>query len=294
MKDMDLALEVNNVTKIFDGFQLKNISINVPKGTIMGFVGQNGSGKTTTIKTLINIYQPDSGEIKLFGLDLKTHEKEIKERIAVIFDELPFSSSLTVSSLNIILKTMFKKWNSNLFYEYIKRFNLPTKKKIGTFSKGMKMKLQIAVGLSHEAELLIMDEATSGLDPVVRSEMLDIFLEYLQDETHSIFMSSHITSDLERIADSITFIHNGMIILSGDKNDILDNHRIIKCKKEDREKIAEEDIISVRNLEFGLDILVNNYPSIKNKYQDFDIEKSNLDEILLFYVKGKQNKEWSI
>ena len=294
MKDMDLALEVNNVTKTFDGFQLKNISINVPKGTIMGFVGQNGSGKTTTIKTLINIYQPDSGEIKLFGLDLKTHEKEIKERIAVIFDELPFSSSLTVSSLNIILKTMFKKWNSNLFYEYIKRFNLPTKKKIGTFSKGMKMKLQIAVGLSHEAELLIMDEATSGLDPVVRSEMLDIFLEYLQDETHSIFMSSHITSDLERIADSITFIHNGMIILSGDKNDILDNHRIIKCKKEDREKIAEEDIISVRNLEFGLDILVNNYPSIKNKYQDFDIEKSNLDEILLFYVKGKQNKEWSI
>ena len=288
MKDMDLALEVNNVTKIFDGFQLKNISINVPKGTIMGFVGQNGSGKTTTIKTLINIYQPDSGEIKLFGLDLKTHEKEIKERIAVIFDELP------VSSLNIILKTMFKKWNSNLFYEYIKRFNLPTKKKIGTFSKGMKMKLQIAVGLSHEAELLIMDEATSGLDPVVRSEMLDIFLEYLQDETHSIFMSSHITSDLERIADSITFIHNGMIILSGDKNDILDNHRIIKCKKEDREKIAEEDIISVRNLEFGLDILVNNYPSIKNKYQVFDIEKSNLDEILLFYVKGKQNKEWSI
>ena len=260
----------------------------------MGFVGQNGSGKTTTIKTLINIYQPDSGEIKLFGLDLKTHEKEIKERIAVIFDELPFSSSLTVSSLNIILKTMFKKWNSNLFYEYIKRFNLPTKKKIGTFSKGMKMKLQIAVGLSHEAELLIMDEATSGLDPVVRSEMLDIFLEYLQDETHSIFMSSHITSDLERIADSITFIHNGMIILSGDKNDILDNHRIIKCKKEDREKIAEEDIISVRNLEFGLDILVNNYPSIKNKYQVFDIEKSNLDEILLFYVKGKQNKEWSI
>lgn len=294
MKDMDLALEVNNVTKTFDGFQLKNISINVPKGTIMGFVGQNGSGKTTTIKTLINIYQPDSGEIKLFGLDLKTHEKEIKERIAVIFDELPFSSSLTVSSLNIILKTMFKKWNSNLFYEYIKRFNLPTKKKIGTFSKGMKMKLQIAVGLSHEAELLIMDEATSGLDPVVRSEMLDIFLEYLQDETHSIFMSSHITSDLERIADSITFIHNGMIILSGDKNDILDNHRIIKCKKEDREKIAEEDIISVRNLEFGLDILVNNYPSIKNKYQVFDIEKSNLDEILLFYVKGKQNKEWSI
>lgn len=294
MKDMDLALEVNNVTKTFDGFQLKNISINVPKGTIMGFVGQNGSGKTTTIKTLINIYQPDSGEIKLFGLDLKTHEKEIKERISVIFDELPFSSSLTVSSLNIILKTMFKKWNSILFYEYIKRFNLPTKKKIGTFSKGMKMKLQIAVGLSHEAELLIMDEATSGLDPVVRSEMLDIFLEYLQDETHSIFMSSHITSDLERIADSITFIHNGMIILSGDKNDILDNHRIIKCKKEDREKIAEEDIISVRNLEFGLDILVNNYPSIKNKYQDFDIEKSNLDEILLFYVKGKQNKEWSI
>jgi ABC-2 type transport system ATP-binding protein len=294
MNDYENAIEICGLSKQFDGFTLDNISMIVPKGSIMGFVGQNGAGKTTTIKSILNIVKPDSGSIKLLGMDVSEKEVEIKSRIAVVFDEIPFHDVLTADKLNKVLKEMYNTWDSNTFYAYLDRFALPRKKTIGQLSKGMKMKLQIATALSHGAEILIMDEATSGLDPVVRSEMLDVFMEYIQDENHSILMSSHITSDLERVADSITFIHGGKILMSGYKDDILENHGIIKCSRDDVSKVSTEDMVSVRTSNFGAEVMVKNLSENRSSYNNFVLDSTTLDEILLFYVKGMTNREWTL
>ena len=188
-------------------------------------IGQNGAGKTTTINSLLNIINWDSGEIRLLGREMPEHEYEVKEQISAIFDVLPFNDDLSTKQLTRIMRGIWKEWDEDTFLDYLERFQLPFKKKFGQFSKGMKMKLQIAAGLSHNAKLLIMDEATTGLDPVVRNEILDIFLEYLQDENNSILMSSHITSDIEKIADMVTFIDKGRVLLTGIKDEILDNER---------------------------------------------------------------------
>lgn len=286
------AIEINNLVKKYDGFTLGEISFAVPTGSIMGFVGQNGSGKSTTIKSILNIIKNDSGEIKIFGLDHIKYEKEIKEKIAVVFDTLPFHESLNGKQINNIMKNMYKEWSEETFYGYLERFHLPVKKKLGEFSKGMKMKFQIATALSHNASLLIMDEATAGLDPVVRSEMLDVFMEFMQDETHSILMSSHITSDLERIADKLTFIHNGKIILSGYKDEILENHGIIQCSLDDIKEIDDEDIISIRTNKYAASIMVKNRRQCEIKYSGALIDNASLDDILIYYVKGMSKREW--
>lgn len=286
------AIEINNLVKKYDGFTLGEISFAVPTGSIMGFVGQNGSGKSTTIKSILNIIKNDSGEIKIFGLDHIKYEKEIKEKIAVVFDTLPFHESLNGKQINNIMKNMYKEWSEETFYGYLERFHLPVKKKLGEFSKGMKMKFQIATALSHNASLLIMDEATAGLDPVVRSEMLDVFMEFMQDETHSILMSSHITSDLERVADKLTFIHNGKIILSGYKDEILENHGIIQCSFDDVKEIDDEDIISIRTNKYAASIMVKNRRQCEVKYSGALIDNASLDDILLYYVKGMSKREW--
>lgn len=286
------AIEVKGITKKYDGFCLDNISFVVPKGSICGFIGQNGAGKTTTIKSILNIIKPDSGNIKVLGHDVVSEEKEYKERIAVVFDELPFHEDLNAKQVNVIMKGIFKKWDKDTYFRYLEEFGIPTKRKIGKFSKGMKMKLQIAVALSHDAELLIMDEATSGLDPIVRNEVLDIFMKYMQDEKHSIFMSSHITTDLEKTADSIVFVDNGKILLSGYKDEILENHGIIKTGKRDYGSISKEDIISARINDFGVDIMVWDKEKCKNKYGNLVIENTTLEEIMLFYVNRKKG-EWS-
>ncbi len=294
MAEYENAIEISGLCKKFDGFTLDNITMNVPKGSIMGFVGQNGAGKSTTIKSILNIFRPDSGSIKLFGMDNVKHETEVKERIAVVFDEIPFHDIMTADRLNVMFRELYKAWDSELFYNYVTRFGLPRKKHISQFSKGMKMKLQIAAALSHNAELLIMDEATSGLDPVVRSEMLDVFMEYIQDEGHTIFMSSHITSDLERIADSITFIHGGKLLMTGYKDDIIENHGIIKCGKNYSDIIDSEDIVSVRVFDYGAEVMIKNLVRNNVKYNNHVIDKAALDDILMFYVKGMDKREWTI
>lgn len=294
MCDYENAIEINGLTKHYDGFTLDNVSLAVPRGSIMGFVGQNGAGKTTTIHALLGINRPDSGSIKLFGQTLGKNEAAIKSRIAVVFDELPFHECLNALQLDKIMRELYPKWDSGVFAAYLERFSLPGKKKFSQLSKGMKMKLQIAAALSHDAELLIMDEATSGLDPVVRSEMLDVFLEFIADEGHSILMSSHITSDLERIADSITFIHGGKILLSGQKDVILDDHRIIKCGADELSCIDSDDIISIRRSQFGCEAMVKNFSRNGHKYSNMIVDRAALDEILLFAVKGMNGREWRI
>lgn len=291
MNGYENAIEINGLTKRYDGFTLDNLSFNVPKGSIMGFIGQNGAGKTTTIKAILNIISTDGGSIKILGMDGAAEEVSVKERIAAVFDEIPFHDEFTAKNLDVIFGDIYKNWDRTVFEQYLDRFALPRKKKIGKLSKGMKMKLQIACALSHGAELLIMDEATTGLDPVVRSEILDIFMEYIQDENHSILMSSHITSDLEKIADSVTFIDRGKLLLTGYKDDILESHGIIKCGREDYRNISPEDIVSARVTDFGAEVMVSDKNACKRKYSGLVMDNATLEEIMVFYVnRGK--KEW--
>lgn len=292
MNDYTNAIEINGITKKYDGFTLDNIGFSVPKGSIMGFIGQNGAGKTTTIKALLNIIKCDAGSMKIFGKDNIKEELEIKSKLAVVFDEIPFHDDFNARQLSVILGDIYSEWSNDIYKSYLDRFALPEKKKIGQFSKGMKMKLQIAAALSHNAKLLVMDEATTGLDPVVRNEILEIFLEYLQDENHSILMSSHITSDLEKIADSITFIDKGKILISGYKDDILENHGIIKCSKSDYKNIEPQDIISARLTDFGAEVMVDDKSICKRKYNGLVLDNATLDDIMVYYVnRGK--KEWA-
>lgn len=287
------AIEISGVTKKYSGFTLDNISFNVPKGSIMGFIGQNGAGKTTTIRSILNLIPIDGGEIKLLGLDYQENEQQIKERIAVVFDELPFHDVFNAKDMARIFEGIYPKWSNAEYNSYLERFKLPTKKKIGEFSKGMKMKLQIACALSHSAELLVMDEATTGLDPVVRDEILHIFMEYLQDGEHSILMSSHITSDLEKIADTVTFIDKGKLLVSGCKDEILESHGILKCDKGEISKIAAEDIVSIRMNSYGAEIMLNNRQEASYKYSGAIVDPASLDDIMLYYVHSGE-REWSL
>ncbi len=292
MSDYENAIEIKGVTKRYDGFTLDNISFNVPKGSIMGFIGQNGAGKTTTIHSLLNIIPIDAGEIKLLGFDHIAAENEAKERMGVVFDECPFHDIFTADQMAKVFRGLYVSWSDSTFGQYLDRFQLPRRKKIGKFSKGMKMKLQIACALSHGAELLVMDEATTGLDPVVRSEILDIFLEFLQDEGHSILMSSHITSDLEKIADSVTFIDKGKVLISGYKDDILMSHTLMKCTKADYAELDKNDFISARLTDFGAEVLMSDRESAEQKYSGAVFDPTTLEEIMVFYV-NRAKKEWS-
>ena len=292
MKSYENAIAIKGVTKRYDGFTLDNISFDVPKGCIMGFIGQNGAGKTTTIRSLLHITDIDGGEISLLGMDHVKDEAELKKRIAVVFDELPFHDMFNVKDMAKIFRGLYPDWNDDTYMKYIDRFQLPKKKKIGQFSKGMKMKIQIACALSHNAELLVMDEATTGLDPVVRDEILHIFMEYLGNGERSILMSSHITSDLEKIADMVTFIDKGRILLTGYKDEMLESHGILRCAKDYIQNVDPEDIVSIRTNNFGAEIMVNDRESAKMKYRDTVIDPASLDDIMLYYVH-RDAKEWS-
>lgn len=292
MTEYSNAIEIKNLTKKYDGFTLDNVSFNVPKGSIMGFIGQNGAGKTTTIRAMLNIVKKDGGTINMLGMDNIENEIAIKERIAVVFDELPFHDIFNADQMARIFRGIYSKWDDQVYTQYLDRLALPRRKKIGQFSKGMKMKLQIACALSHGAELLVMDEATTGLDPVVRSEILDIFLEYLQDEGHSILMSSHITSDLEKIADSVTFIDKGKLLISGYKDEILEQHGIMKCGRSEYKYVDPADFISARVSDFGAEIMVSDREAMAKKYSGNVIDPATLEEIMVYYV-NRAKKEWS-
>lgn len=292
MNAYENAIEIKGVTKCYDGFTLDNISFDVPKGCIMGFIGQNGAGKTTTIHSLLHITNINEGGIKLLGLDHVKDETEIKKRIAVVFDEMPFHDIFNAKDMARIFEGLYPEWDNMAYSQYLERFQLPIKKKIGQFSKGMKMKLQIACALSHNAELLVMDEATTGLDPVVRDDILHIFMEYLQNGERSILMSSHITSDLEKIADMVTFIDRGHILLTGYKDELIEKHGILKCDKDKLSEIDPEDIVSVRTNNFGAEVMVADRESAGYKYKGAVIDPASLDDIMLYYVH-KGEKEWS-
>lgn len=290
--DYENAIEIQGLTKKYDGFTLDNVSFAVPRGTIMGFVGQNGAGKTTTIKAVLNIIRTDGGSVRILGMDHIEKEYEIKEQIAAVFDEIPFQDCFNAVQLNRVFEGLYVNWSSETFFSYLDRFQLPRRKKIRALSKGMKMKLQIATALSHGAKVLIMDEATTGLDPVVRNEILDIFREYLKDDTNSILMSSHITSDLEKIADAVTFIDKGKVYLTGYKDELLERHALLKCSRKEFETVARQDYISARVGEYNVEVMVADREAAHAKYPDIACEKTTLEEIMLFYV-NREKGEWS-
>ena len=284
MREYENAIEISHLSKKYDGFALQDISLTVPKGCIMGFIGQNGAGKTTTIRSILNMMPLDSGIIHVLGYDHEKEECKAKEHIGFVFDEMGFHKVLNATDLNKMFRNIYKNWDETAFFQNLERFGLPKKKAVGKFSRGMQMKLQIAVALSHQAKLLIMDEPTSGLDPVVRNEILDIFLEFVQNEEHTILLSSHITSDLERIADYITFIDQGKILLSGERISILEDHGMIKCKKEEVAKIPSEYIVGKRVSQFSVEVLVKEKKRCIQECPEFLMEEVSLDEIMIFYI----------
>ncbi len=285
---MENILEINNLSKKYDNFELKNVNIKLPKGMIMGFIGENGAGKTTTIKSILNIVNRDSGGIKIFGLDNIENEVKIKEDIGVVLDDSFLSEYLNPTDINKIMKNIYKNWDEKLYFKYIEDFKLPKDKISKEYSSGMKMKLKIAVALSHHPKLLILDEPTSGLDPVARSEILDIFQDFIQDENKGIFVSSHITSDLEHIADYITFINDGEIIFTKTRDELLENYGIVKCTEEDFKKIDKKDYIKYKKNRYEYDVLIENKYEFKKNYDISVIDKPSLEDIMLIYIKGEK------
>ena len=285
---MENILEIKNLSKKYKGFELKNVNIKLPKGMIMGFIGENGAGKTTTIKSILNIINRDSGKIKIFGLDNKENERKIKEDIGVVLDDSFLSEYLNPSDINKIMKNIYKNWDEKLYFKYIEDFKLPKEKISKEYSSGMKMKLKIAVALAHHPKLLILDEPTSGLDPVARNEILDIFQEFIQDENKGIFVSSHITSDLEHIADYITFINNGEIIFTKTRDELLENYGIVKCSEEQFKKIDKKDYIKYKKNRYEYDVLIEDKYEFKKKYDISVIDKPSLEDIMLIYIKGEK------
>lgn len=285
---MDTIIKIENLEKQYQDFKLDNITFSVPKGCIMGLVGENGAGKSTTINCLLDLVQKDGGKITFWEKELSDDPSKLKEDIGVVFDGINFYETLTVKKIEKISKSAYKQWDSNIFYRYMKQFSLPIEKEIKTFSKGMKMKLSIAVALSHAPKILILDEATSGLDPIMREEILDIFLEFVQNEEHSILMSSHISTDLEKIADYITFIHQGKILFSKSKDELIYKYGVIRCGAALFDSIDKSEVLAYRKCDYQWEVLIANKEKARKKYRGAVVDDASLDDILLLYVKGEK------
>lgn len=250
----------------------------------MGFIGENGAGKSTTINLILDQLKRDGGEIKILGKE--NHSYLRNENIGVVFDDCKFHSVLSAKDIARVLCGSYNTWDRNLFFEYMKRFGVPLDKPIGQFSKGMKMKLSIICALSHRPQILILDEATTGLDPVVRDEILDIFLEFIQDEEHSILFSTHITSDIQKVADYVILIHRGKIIFEEKKVDLIYNYGIIRCKKSGFSAISPDDYVCFRETNLSVECLVRDKEAAKRRYPNLVVDHASIEDIMLFYIKG--------
>ncbi|WP_342532490.1 ABC transporter ATP-binding protein [Lysinibacillus sp. FSL K6-0057] len=283
---MENVVELKNVTKKFKGFSVNNIDLQVKRGFVTGFIGANGAGKSTTIKTMMNLLKPDTGEVKLFGLDYKTHEKAIKERIGFVYDGNIFFEGLNLKDIKRIVAPAYKRWDDTLFYQYVEQFELPLNKAIKTFSKGMQMKASLAIALSHHAELIIMDEPTAGLDPIFRRELLDLLQELMVDSNRTIFFSTHITTDLDRIADYIAFIQKGELVFNQSIHDVAQNYALVKGELELLDRDTEKAFVHVHRATTGFEALTDNIKAAKNIFGDtVIIERASLEDIM-YYFKG--------
>lgn len=287
---MENILEIKNLSKSYNNFQLNDVNFTLRKGYIMGFVGPNGAGKTTTIKLIMNLIKKSSGEIKIFGLDNLEYEKEIKNRIGFVYDDLNFYDTFSLKNNAKLIADFYDKWSWNTFNNYMEKFKINEDQKFKELSKGMKAKFALALALSHDAELLIMDEPTSGLDPIFRNEIINILQEYIEDGSRSILFSSHIISDIEKMADYITFINNGEIVFSEDKNLLEDTYRIVKGGLDILDNKLENECIKIKRNKYGFSGLTSNYKNLIEKYgSDIVIDKPDIEEIMI-YMAG--DNEW--
>ena len=285
---MKNAIEIRKLKKKYDdNFELGEINLDIPSGYVIGLIGENGAGKTTLIKSILSIINIDSGDIKIFNKNNKD-EYLVKEDVGVVLDGMFFPEIMTINDINIVMKSIYKNWDSELFNKYLREFKLSKSKKIKELSKGMRKKLEIVTALSHHPKLLILDEPTSGLDPVVRNDILEIFLDFIRDEEHTILFSTHITSDLEHIADKIVFIDNGKVILNENKDELLDNYGALKCSIDSSSKIDKDDIIRYKKNKYNYEILVSDRNKISKKYKDCVVDKITLEDLMILVIKGEK------
>lgn len=285
---MRYAVEIKNLSKNYKDFTLDHISMKIPSGTVMGLIGENGAGKSTLIHSLLGVIDSEYDEMKILGNDYENHEKIIKENIAVIYDNTHYNLNFHPLFIGKILSRVYKNWDNEKYLQYLHQFNLPLKKKLKTFSKGMKMKLEFAIAFSHDPQLLILDEATSGLDPVFREEILDILRDFSEDEKHTILMSSHITSDLDKIADYIAYIHQGKLLFVKEYDDIRDNYGVISCKKDFLSYLNKNDVIAYRQENYCYKVLVKNRLELMKVFQDLHIENATVEDVMLYLARGEK------
>lgn len=284
---MNKAIEIKNLVKRYDdNFQLGELNLDIPSGEIIGLIGENGAGKTTLIKSILDILRINKGEIKIFGKNIKSNETLIKEDIGVVLDNTFFPEVLNAKDIDSVMKSIYKSWDSKLYYDYLKEFNIPVTSIIKKLSKGMRKKLEIATALAHHPKLLILDEPTSGLDPVVRNEVLDIFLKFIADDEHTILFSTHITSDLEHIADEIVFIDKGKVLINKTRDEILDNYGILKCNLDEFTKIDKSDYMAYKKNKYNYEILVSDRNKVSKKYKNMVVDKITLEELMVLMIKG--------
>lgn len=285
---MEYVVDIRNLNKSYNDFQLTNISLKIPKGTVLGIIGENGAGKSTFIRSMLGLIKADYEKMLILGKDFLLEEKQIKQDIAVIFDKTCYNLSFTPMMIGKILSNIYENWDMKKYIYYLERFHIPKKKRIKEFSKGMNMKMEFAIAFSHDPKLLILDEATSGLDPLFRDEILDLLREFTEDENHSIIMCSHITGDLDKIADYIAYIHKGKLLFIKTYDEIRNDYGIISCRKDIFETLREDDIVFYRKETYGYKVLVKNRREISNVFKDLEIENTTIEDIMLFYVKGER------
>ncbi len=285
---MKNAIEVKGLTKKYQLFTLEDVFFTVPGGTIVGLIGENGAGKSTTLKCILNLIRRDGGEITLLEKDNVKDERLVKEDVGVVLDETGFHDTLTANMVGDIMARLYQKWDKNFFQELLRRYDLPRNLFLKEFSKGMRMKLSIAAALAHHPRLLILDEPTSGLDPVVRDEILDEFFAFIRDEDHAILMSSHITTDLEKVADAIVYLHKGKVLLQGEKDLLLEQYGKLLCSKEQLGKVDKALLGGVRESQFGCEALVKDRAELRRRYPNLTVDPVSLDDIMVLTGKGEQ------
>lgn len=282
---MTNALTISGLTKTYPDFTLDNVSFAVPSGSIVGLIGENGAGKSTTINAALGLIRKEAGQVSILGKE--KIDDDTKERIGVVFDGSNYPEILSPKKINRIMKNIYRSWNEQIYFRLLKQFSLPLDKQVKQFSKGMKMMLAISAAFSHQSNLLILDEATSGLDPVMRDDILDMLLEFVQEEERSILVSSHITSDLEKIADYIVFIHKGKVVFSKPKDALMEQYGMIKCGTAQFEALDKADITAYRKMDYEWQVLITNREKMERKYPKAMIVPATIDEIMLLYIKGK-------
>lgn len=284
---MTNVIELNNVTKKFKNFSINQLDLDIKQGFITGFIGANGAGKSTVIKMIMNLLKPDAGEVRIFNQNYQNNEKVIKERIGFVFDGNVFFEGLNMKDIKRLVAPAYKHWNESLFRYYMEKFELPFNKPMKRFSKGMQMKASLAIALSHDAELIIMDEPTAGLDPIFRRELLTLLQEIMMDGQRTIFFSTHITTDLDKIADYIAFIQDGELILNQSVHDISENYALVKGGLDLLDRDTEKAFIHVQRRATGFEALTNDIATVKSIFgESVVIDEASLEDIM-YYLKGR-------